>query len=343
MRSCETRHNASATGAYKVLNLFHSIKETLMADDFDLEKPKRDQEEEISGAPDEEFSGAPVGDKPRKRSPRSRSSLWPLYVAIGCVGMCCLCCVLPWCILGATGVGVAAVLSNSEATETDTQRFTVDPDYPVQLTVDNTVGAIRVQRGNTADEVTVTYTKKAYGLTKSRADKELDKVTVDIQQPDDDTIMVTVNSDRSKDSLWNLANKVEITVTVPEDVSLALTNNMGDITINDVHARALDIQSNTGSIIYEGSLGSDPAATFNIETNTGEITVILPADVNVSLDADSDVGNITVSDAFDHMADVNEVRTGVGETWTGTLGESAESVPTLRLHTNTGSINVHTP
>jgi hypothetical protein len=314
-----------------------------MADDFDLEKPKRDQEEEISGAPDEGFSGAPVGDMPRKRRPKTRSSLWPLYVAIGCLGMCCLCCVLPWCILGATGAGLAAVLSNSEAIETDTQRFTVDPDYPVQLTVDNTVGAIRVRRGDNAEEVTVTYTKKAYGLTKSRADKELDKVTVDIQQPDDDTITVTVNSDRTEDNFWAFANKVEITVTVPEDVFLTLTNNVGDITINDVHARALDLQSNTGSVTFEGSLGADPTAIFNVETNTGEITVILPADVNVSLDADSDVGNIVVSNAFDRMTDVDENETGVGETWTGTLGESAEDLPTLRLHTNTGSINVHTP
>jgi hypothetical protein len=121
-----------------------------------------------------------------------------------------------------------------------------------------------------------------------------------------------------------------------------LTNNVGNITINDVRARALDIQSNTGSVIFDGRLGADPSAIFSVETNTGTITISLPADVNVELDADSDVGNVTVSDSFDHTADVNEVRTGVGETWTGTLGDSVESLPTLRLHTNTGTIDVRT-
>lgn len=316
-----------------------------MADSIDLEEPQQDQDEEISGVPDENLYGAPVGDISRKSKPRSTSSRWPWYVLFGCMGMCCLCCALPCIILSATSVGGAVLLSNSEAVETATQRLTVDPEVPVQLTVENTVGAIRVQRGDAADEVSVTYTKKAYNLSKGRASKELEKVTVDIQQPAEDanTITVTVDTDQNEDSFWDFANKVEITITVPEDVFLALTNNMGNITINDVRAHGLDVQSNTGSIIFEGSLSPDAEAAFDIETNTGELTIVLPADVNVQLDADSDVGNITVSEAFDHRADVDESRTGVGETWTGTLGQGTGAPPTLRLHTNTGTISVHPP
>jgi hypothetical protein len=299
-----------------------------MAENSDLERGG----DEISGAPDEESYDA----APR----RSRGNLWPLYLVVGCVGLCGLCCFLPFCLLAVTGVSLAAVFSNSETTQASTQTFTVDPDTPVQLTVDGMSGAINVRAGTNSDEVIVTTTKKAYGWTKSAAQKELDNIKVDIQQPATGQIDITVNSDRRENSFWFLANQVDLTITVPEDVYLTLQNNTGSIDISGVRVRSMDVQSNTGSVTFDGQIGVDPRQTFSIQTNTGSITVRLPADVNTKLDAQADVGSVTVSNRFDHMADVSDNHAGVGEMWTGTLGSSAEALPTLRLHTNTGSVSV---
>ncbi len=308
-----------------------------MADDF--EKSKRG-EEEISGAPDEAVYSASVDETPQRR--RSRSSLWPLYIAGACMALCCLCCFLPFCLLAATGAGMAAILSNSETTRVATQTLTVDPDMPVTLNVEGTSGSITVRRGDSDSEVIVNSTKRAYGWTKNAAEKELDNITMDVQQPDNgNAITISVNSDRRENNFWFLANQVDLTITVPENVELVLQNNTGDIDISGVRARALNIQSNTGSIIFDGEISPDPNQTFSIQTNTGTITVSLPAKTSAKLDAKSDTSSVTVSSSFDQITDVSENHSGVGASWSGTLNDHNEDLPTLRLHSNTGAITVN--
>ena len=308
-----------------------------MADE--VEKPKRG-DEEISGAPDEVEYGAPMDEAPRRE--RSRSSLWPLYVAGGCMALCCLCCFLPICLLAATGAGMAAILSNSEVTRVDTQTLTVDPSTPVTLNVDGTSGSITVRHGGSDSDVIVSSTKRAHGWTKSAAEKELDNITVDIQQPDNgNDITISVNTDRRENSFWFLANQVDLTITVPESVELLLQNNTGSINVSGVQARALDIQTNTGSVTFDGEIQPNPNQTFSIQTNTGSITVNLPASTSVKVDARADVGSVTVGSSFDHITDVNEDHSGVGATWSGTLNDNNEDMPTLRLHTNTGSVTIN--
>jgi hypothetical protein len=307
-----------------------SFQEGSMANE--VEKPKRG-DEEISGAPDDVEYGAPMDETPRRQ--RSRSSLWPLYMAGGCMALCCLCCFLPICLLAATGAGIATILSNSEVTRVDTQTLTVDPNMPVTLNVDGTSGSITVQRGESDSDVIVNSTKRAHGWTKSAAEKELDNITVDIQQPNDgNAITINVNTDRRENSFWFLANQVDLTITVPESVELLLQNNTGSINISGVQARALDIQTNTGSVTFNGEIVPDPRSTFNIQTNTGSITVNLPADTSVNVDARADVGSVAVDRSFDQVTNVSEDHSGVGATW-------SETMPTLRLHSNTGSVTVN--
>ncbi len=138
------------------------------------------------------------------------------------------------------------------------------------------------------------------------------------RQPDDgNPITISVNSDRRENNFWFLANQVDLTITVPENVELVLQNNTGAINISEVKARALDIQSNTGSITFDGEIGPDPSQTFSIQTNTGTITVSLPAKTSAKLDARSDTGSVTVSSSFDQITDVSENHSGVGAWWTG--------------------------
>jgi DUF4097 and DUF4098 domain-containing protein YvlB len=305
----------------------------------DNEKPKR-SDEEISGAPDEEVYSAPEDKKSKRRG--SRSNLWPLYFAGGCMGLCCLCCFLPICLLAATGASMAALLSNSETTRVATQTLTVDPTDTVTLNVDGTSGSITIRGSGSNDAVIINSTKRAYGLTKSAAEKELDNITLDVQQPDNgNEITISVNTDHRQNGFWFLANQVDLIITVPESVDLLLQNNTGSIDISGVQARSFDIQSNTGSVTFNGTIVSNPTRSFSIQTNTGSITLNLPADTSTNVDARADVGNVTVDSGFDKITEVNENHAGVGATWSGKLNDHTEDMPSLRLHTNTGSVTVN--
>jgi len=296
--------------------------------DSDSEKPKRGlSEEEITGAPETGYAPVPA-----------RRRRWPYYLIAGCFLVPCLCCMLVICLLAATGVGFAAVLSNSEVTQSHTETVTLTSNAVPTLTVSNPVGAVTIRPGND-NEVVVQYTKKAYGLTKGRATAELDNIQVDVQQPADDQVEITVNTDRQKKTLFTFANRVNMTVTVPAKVYLAITNNVGSIDIQNIDATGLEIKNNTGSITFDGSLSPDASSSYSMTANTGSIRVTLPRDVYVEIDATADVGSINVSGDF-AQSNVESNRRTVGETWHGTLGTGSGQAPVLRLRTNTGEINV---
>lgn len=293
------------------------------------EKPKREAFEDIGGAPEPDSVPAP----------RRGGCAWPLLVALGCLGACAACCVLPFCALVITGAGFAAILSNSEATQSGTETVTLDPDTIITLAVDNSVGSIDIRPGS-EDRVEVAYTKKAYGLTKGQAQDELDNITVSAVKAADDRVEITVDNRRSEDSFWTFANSVELTITVPEALHIAIESDVGSVDIPDVRARSLDISTSTGSVTFDGDLLPGASSEYLIETRTGAIRVTLPRDAYVTLDARSDVGGVTVSDAFDKRSNVNYDQQTVGEEWTGTLGEGGEDAPMLTLRANTGSIRV---
>jgi len=297
--------------------------------EIDGEKPKRGDVDDISGAPMPDST----------RTARGMGCRWPLLMAFACLGMCAACCVLPFCALAITGAGFAAVLSNSAATQSGTETIALNPDAIITLAVDSPVGSIDVRPGR-EDEVEVTYTKKAYGLTKGQAQDELDNITVSVVEGDNDRIEVTVDNKRTEDSFWTFANSVELTITVPESLYIEIDSKVGSVDIEDVRARSLDISTNTGSVAFDGDLLPGANSEYRIDTNTGSIRVTLPRDVFVQLDASSDVGSVNVSDRFDRQSNVTTDDQPVGEEWTGTLGEGGEDAPVLILHADTGSIRV---
>ncbi|MBN1678775.1 MAG: DUF4097 family beta strand repeat protein [Anaerolineae bacterium] len=304
----------------------------------DLEKPKRDSsfdadfEKPKRGVDEYESLGTPMPPTPRRRGSR-----WPLYVLLGCVLSCMMCCIGPICALGIAGATLAEVLDNAKVTTTYTETVELDNNVIVTVTVDNRVGDVMIRRGND-DEVVVKYTKTAYALTESRAKKELDNIHVNITQPGDDTVDITIDLDHDNDNFFSLANNVDLTISVPETVYLDIENNVGRVKIEDIRARGLDIKNNTGDVRFDGELafGSD----YQITVNTGSVEVRLPDDSFLAINAVVDVGEVRVLDGFDNVDRDDAERDTVGETWHGTIGTGAEDPPTLKLEVNVGSINV---
>ena len=297
-----------------------------------LEKPKREQPEE------EVFYGVPDEEAP---APRRRSSRWPLYIVIGCLLSCFTCCVLPVCGLAVAGVGLAALLENSEVTETKTETVRLETDDPITLTVDNRVGDILIEPG-TNDEVVVEYTKRAHGLTKSSAQDELDNILVDIDDSVADQVKIAVTMDSEKDTFFAFSNEVDLTIRVPESLYLDIKNNVGKVTIQGVTARSVQVKNNTGDIEFDGELGTSPTADYSFETNVGSITLFLPDNTYFAVSAETDVGDVTVSDNFDEVNRDDDGSGEVGDRWAGMLGNGNEDPPTLTLIVNVGDITIST-
>jgi len=298
---------------------------------YEEEKPKR-------GLDDEPIYGVPMDDY---QGPRRRRR-WPFVLVVGCLGLCCLCCVLP---IAAVAVGAATLSSIMEsATVTATQTFDVPEGEPVTLIVDNPVGDITVRQG-ASDQVEVTYTKKVYGLSQSSAERRLDDLQLSITQPEDSTIRVVAENVDKIDELsevLSIGSQIRLTITVPEHVVLDISTNVSDITVEDVRADTLHLETNTGDITFDGSLtGAGDQRPSRIVTNVGEITVSLPRDAAVVLSARTDVGDVTVSDLFDRVERTNSPRDDVSDEWIGTLGPEGDR-PTLDVETNTGEIRIVT-
>lgn len=292
------------------------------------EKPKRKYA-------DDDITGAPDDVKPARR----RGARWPCFVLVGCLISPCVCCALAVCGL-AMGVGsIAAVFDHNKVTASHSDTFTVAEDTTLTLEVDNRVGSITVERGNEA-QVVVEYKKTAYGFSRSAAQKELDRITVDVDQPTDSRLVVAVDTGRDEDSWFARASSVDLTIRVPEHVTLDLENNVGSIHINGVTVHALSVVNNTGEITFNGELAqgvTDPP--LRLETNVGSLQVRLPRGANLEIDARSDVGSVTVCNDFDHISRNNTTSDSVGGHTQATLGSGG---PVMTLQVDVGEIDVCT-
>ena len=315
--------------------------------------------EEIGGAPDrphlpEEsavpldavLSGTPDSTAPRKSKTKrtektpSKPVRWPLYTAVGCLVVPCLCCAALLCGTVAVGASLAAVLNNAKATISGTETVAVDGGAVVTLEVTNRVGSIAIKAGTT-DEVRVEYTKTGYGLTKSAAQKELDNITVTVTQPDDNRVVVDATVDREKNTFFSLADNVDLTITVPPDVRITVQQNVGEVKVTGVSAQQLDITDNTGTISFDGTLAALSGATFRLHTNVGEIKLTLPRDTYAAVKAQANVGSVDVAPDF-AISDQSGSKTGAGAVWNGTLGSNAAfDPPPLELGVNTGGITIN--
>jgi DUF4097 and DUF4098 domain-containing protein YvlB len=299
-------------------------------DQYDQDKPKR-------GIDDEPYYGTPVDAD--YQGPRRRRR-WPLVLVLGCMGLCFLCCIAPICVVAAGGAALASVMNT--ATVTVTHTYDVPEGEPITLIVDNPVGDVTIRQG-AGDKVDITATKKVYGLSDTSAHRKLDDLQLAITQPQDDTIRMeaeNVNEIDHFSEFLSIGGQIRLVITVPERVVLDVKTSVSDITIENVQAEALILETSTGDIHFEGSLtGQSNERPNRMSTNVGSIAVRLPQDAAVALSARSDVGKVSVSDRFDRYNPTDTASTGPNERWNGTLGQDGDRV-TLDLQTNAGDITV---
>lgn len=118
--------------------------------------------------------------------------------------------------------------------------------------------------------------------------------------------------------------------------SLWLHSDFGDITVESVSNASLDLRSGNGKVSFEGSLSAE--ADHQVESNFGSVSLRLPSNTAVTLDASTDFGDIRCE--FDVLvkggSDDKEGRSS-GDELHGTINGGGAR---LRVETRNGDITI---
>ncbi|MBL0387134.1 DUF4097 family beta strand repeat protein [Tumebacillus sp. ITR2] len=238
-----------------------------------------------------------------------------------------------------------SINENSFSSEKDTQREEGDLQLDVKnakkLIVNSEVGNIHVVGAGSNTDGTLHFVKGVFGYSDAEATKFLQNVKLDVVR-NGDTVNVNVNDAANK---WLKRLHIDLEISIPETLDVQLTNKVGEITTQGLQS-AVTVASEVGSINIQGYKGTVKAnsktgkldiaggqdiASVNVETNVGKVIVALPADANLNLEAQTDIGHInnelTLNDSHIDRQKV-----------TGTLGDGSKGH--VYIKTNAGSIDI---
>ena len=196
--------------------------------------------------------------------------------------------------------------------EVEERSFTVG-DAPT-LRVDNFAGDVTI-RGGGAGTIRLVVTRRA------RHESDLRRISVTMSQEGSG---VTVESDKPS-GLNNVS--VHLEIDVPAATRLAVNLGAGELLIDGVVGET-DVHSGAGNIDYQGQ----PQGDCRFDLGAGNITLRLPADVNVEVDLGTGVGGMEVDFPVSISSHL------VGSTASGTIGSGAEG--TIHASVGAGNINL---
>ena len=269
---------------------------------------------------------------PRRRSP------WPWIVLAVFLVL-----VFTW-IVGLTFAAIGFNFTGYTNSVTETPRhFTVSATPTV--VINNDIGSIHVRSGGAESDVTIQATKHA------GPGNSVNNVQVSYDQ-NSAANTITVNVDRSTNFNFFNSPSVDFEVTVPSHSGLELKSNTGSIDVSGVSGQmslrsntgsvsmrdgvltsSSILQSNTGSITFNGSISQ--TGSYQFMTNTGSVNVTLPASSVFHVDANTGTGSITSDFPGVNVQHPNFT----GAVAHGDVGSSPQATVTLK--TNTGSIYLH--
>lgn len=220
----------------------------------------------------------------------------------------------------------------SPAREFERTELTFDLGPTPYLELDSFAGNVTVRAAD-GDTIRVIATKKA------TRQSYLDNINIDWDEMEDG---LRIKTSHRGTRFSNVS--VDFDITVPAGARLDLDTSAGNVDIQDVtgevqaHTGAgnidvlgargsIRLNTGAGNIDYEGTPGAD----CRFDTGAGNITLRLPADVDVEVNLDTGVGNVSLG-GFDVDGTVTRGRVD-GVIGTGTQGS-------IRADTGAGNINL---
>jgi hypothetical protein len=256
-------------------------------------------------------------------------NVWIILAVIVVVSLCC--CMLA---LAAAGVGWFTTQAPDWTGSTSLQRERSEETYAVgdapNLRIDNFAGNVIVRTGQSG-VIRVAATRKAHSKD------ELARIKVEISEQDGGLVIKT-----AKPSRLNNAS-VELEITTPAGTRLAASTGAGNVDIEDITGE-IDAHSGAGNLEVRGAAGTarldtgagsigyqgTPQGECRFETGAGNITLTLPAGLNIQVDLETGIGDIDVDFAVDGQITRREVQ--------GVIGSGAQG--SIYAHTGAGSIDV---
>ena len=234
-------------------------------------------------------------------------NVW-IILAVIVVVLCC--CVLAVAATGAWFTTQSLDWTGATRLQRSEEAFAVG-ETP-SLAIDNFAGNVTVRSGESG-LIQVVATKNA------RRESDLARIEVQMSEQDGGLLIKT-----KKPSSLNSAS-VDLEITVPAGTVLDANTGAGDIDVR-VAAGTARLDTGAGSLRYQGM----PQGECRFETGAGNITLTLPADLNVRVDLQTGAGDIDVDYAVDGRVTRQAVQ--------GVIGSGAEG--TIYAHTGAGNIDV---
>ncbi len=263
----------------------------------------------------------------------------------------------------------------SARTYTQQNQQAVPMSTITQLQVNNQIGNIVITVDPSATTPTITTVKKVKASSSSDASNEFTKISVQVR-PVNTTLSISATVPTTGSILFGSHNdSVDITLALPQSLVASTTattataplalnlntsignistsglsglftlkDDVGDITVSQ--ATLFDgshLETGTGNVNFDGAINTTPASgnstpRYKLQSETGNITVTLPANTNVILDANTNIGKIT-SDF-----PINVTTSQGGANYYGPL-LSNPALPqpqaVLTLDVSTGNVTIH--
>lgn len=231
--------------------------------------------------------------------------------------------------------------ASSQVEESKTLK--VNAEKPITLNVSDDAGDINVT-GADVDTVQVRVVKTAYAFSQSRADEEVKDIQYTIEQTGN-TITLRYKLPGSL-NLNDHASTVDFIVTVPENTSMDVRTNSGDIDVAQING-TVDLSSDFGTTTLENVNGA-----VSVDSKSGSIRVSQVETEDEAIVLATDFGEVSVEKASGEnlnidsqsgslkLQDVRLTEDLVLSTDFGEITLDQVSADSYELTSNSGSITV---
>jgi len=225
----------------------------------------------------------------------------------------------------------------------ESKTLKVDATKPLTLKVLDDAGAVTVTGGD-VETVQVKAIKTAYDSSQARADAEVKNIKYTIEQTGG-TITLKYELPKSV-NFSNNVNTVDFIVTVPNEVTVNVDTNMGEVSVANTQGN-VDVKNDFGDVTVENIEGA-----LSVKTNSGKVTATSIVAGTENIDLSSDFGEVTLKKAGgkDISLDSNSGNITLSEVRaTGNLTANTDfgntkfengSADALHVETNSGKVSL---
>ena len=170
----------------------------------------------------------------------------------------------------------------------ESKTIKVNMEKPLSLTVADAAGSVTIT-GEDVETVQVRVIKTAYDSSQARADEEVKGIKYAIEQNGN---AITLRYELPKSmNFSNNVNTVDFIVSVPNEVSVEVDTNFGEVNISSTKGN-VDVKNDFGDITFENIEGA-----LTAKTNSGEVKATSIVAGRENIDLSSDFGGVTLKKA----------------------------------------------